>query len=399
MRIGEHYAVVPGRDGGTLLLADGRLPCVRGDAWRLPDVLDLLEPLIGRPTYLRLAAYADLGDDRTLRLHVFDAAPDSAPPARFAALDDALVELVPLELRNALARWLDEQRGAPVPARRAAWARPGWHAGAEAWVGVELRPIRLWPLSAVLCGDRPDGTVYLKAVFPLFQHEPALTQALAREHPHALPELLAVDRERGWMLMRELPGVHGWEVPGARWAPALRSLGEIQRAWIGRGGDLAALGAQDRGLASLAAEVGGVPELERCLEQLDATGLPETVGHGDFHSGNLSLDGGGRTVIFDWSDACLNHPLFDLAHFLHHVDDEHVRGVLVRAWTEGWGEPLPPGALDLAAPLSCVHQSVSYREITASLDPEDRWLFEGESERWLESARQALARGNASQPG
>jgi Phosphotransferase enzyme family len=251
----------------------------------------------------------------------------------------------------------------------------------------------------VLRGEHAaGGRVYFKAVFPVFHHEPAVTEALAREHPRALPELLAVDRERGWMLMHELHGLRPFEVPSRRWAPALRAMGEIQRAWVGRRDELLALGAQDRGLASLADEVAGADELAAAVERLEAVGLPETVGHGDLHGGNTAVDQSGRAVVFDWSDAFVGHPLLDLAHFLHQVEDEQVRRALTDAWAEGWGEPLPERALELAAPVSCLHQSVSYRAIAACVEPDDRWLFAAEPERWLEDAYR-LARGNASQPG
>ena len=101
----------------------------------------------------------------------------------------------------------------------------------------------------------------------------------------------------------------------------------------------------------------------------------------------------GRLVVLPAS-----HPLFDLAHFLYQVTDGTARAVLAGAWAQGWGEPLPEGALELADPLSCVHQAVSYRAITASLEPDDRWWFEAEPKRWIDSAYRR-ARGNASQPG
>jgi len=396
MPLVEHHAVVPADGGASLLVVDGRLPCVSGEGWRQPEVLERLAPLVGRPAYLRLAAQVELSDERVLRLHVFDAT--SHHGAR-VALDDAdPAALAPPELRPALERWLAEKRGAPVPPQRPPWARPDWHAEAEAWAGTELRVLRLWPLSAVLHGELNGTPVYFKAVFPLFHHEPAVTEVLAREHPGAVPDVLAVEHERGWMLMGELPGRPEWQVPDLRWAGAIRSVGAIQRAWVGRSGELLALGAQDRGLATLRAEVAGRPELERCLEQLEALGLPETLGHGDLHAGNFALGDQGAAVVFDWSDAFVGHPLFDLAHFLHHVEDERTRGALADAWADGWGEPLPPGALELAAPLSCVHQAVSYRAIAASCEPGDRALFDAEPPNWLDEAYR-LARGNALQPG
>jgi hypothetical protein len=77
-----------------------------------------------------------------------------------------------------------------VPELRPAWARPGWHDVAETWVGSPLTQLRAWPLSAVLRGERDGEQVYLKAVFPLFHHEPAITEALARESPGFVPDVL-----------------------------------------------------------------------------------------------------------------------------------------------------------------------------------------------------------------
>src|SRR5215471_2402369 len=195
--VSTHYAIAAAN--GSLALVDGYLPSVEMPPAQLPDILAAFEPLIGRPPYLRLAKRVD--DDPALRLHVFD-------------VGDALVGDVqlPAPLRPAFEHWLAEQRGAPVPRLRATWANPGWLAEAEAWSGCDLRPHRMWPLSAVLSGVLDGETVFLKAVFPLFHHEPAITEALAREHPGAVPDLLRIDRERGWMLMRELRG----EVAGDR---------------------------------------------------------------------------------------------------------------------------------------------------------------------------------------
>ena len=142
----EHYAIAPAQS--SLALVDGRLPSVE-TSWRLTDVLDAFEPLIGRPPYLRMAAHAEVDGDRAVRLHVFDLGETTARDAE-----------VPGPLRPAFDRWLAEQRGAEPPALRAAWARPGWLAAAEAWAGCALRPHRMWPLSAVLRGSLAGETVF-----------------------------------------------------------------------------------------------------------------------------------------------------------------------------------------------------------------------------------------------
>lgn len=358
MAVRTHYAIAAA--GGSLALVDGSLPSVE-TSWRLPDILDALEPLIGRPPYLRMAERV-VEDDRELRLHVFE-------------VGDAVVydAEMPAQLRPAFERWLDEQHGAPVPQLRAAWARPGWFAEAEAWVGCDLRPRRMWPLSAVLSGVLEGETVFLKAVFPVFHHEPAITEALAREHPGAVPDVLRVDHERGWMLMRELHGEIE-ESMSVSLAPALREHARIQRSWSLRTGELLALGAQDR------------------AQDWPDTGLPVTLAHGDFHGGNVVVDQE-RATIFDWSDACVAHPLIDLHTLLVDGADEDVQDALLDAYAEGWDVPpaMIRSGLEQIAEYSCVHQAESYRAIAAGVEPADRQMFVDAEREWQERASAARA--------
>jgi len=343
----EHYAAVPGPDRDSLVVVDGRLPRVVAEH-SLTAALAAFAPLIGDAVYLRLAASID-----SQALRVFDTGTvgDTIP---FTDADPE--RLAPPALRPQLERWLAEQQGGPIPELRAAWARPGWHAQAEAWAGCRLRQVRVWPLSAVLEGDG----VFFKAVFRHFHHEPAITQALARESPGLVPDVVRIDEERGWMLMRPLHGEPGREhSPG----PAFRTLEELQAAWRDRTDELLALGAQDRRLHVLAEQV---PEFADLLREL---GDAEALGHGDFHGDNVVI-ANGRATIYDWSDACVAHPDLDrYLYAMHHEDP-------------------------LVATASCLHQHVSYRAILDNLAPDDQWWFEKEPERWLQ-----LARENAARPG
>lgn len=358
MTVYTHYAIAAA--GGSLALAGGALPSVE-TSWRLPDILDGFEPSIGRPPYLRMAQRV-VEDDRELRLHVFDVGD--------AAVRDAEV---PAPLRPGFDRWLAEQRGAAVPRLRAAWARPGWFAEAEAWAGCTLRPHRMWPLSAVLSGVLDGETVFLKAVFPLFHHEPAITEALAREHPGFVPEVLRIARERGWMLMRPLNGESA-ETAGVALAPALREHARIQRSWSLRTEELLALGAQDR------------------AQDWPETGLPVTLAHGDLHGGNVVVDKGHPT-IFDWSDACVAHPLIDLHTFLAFGVEEGAHDAFVDAYAEGWDVPpaMIRSGLEQIAVYSCLHQAESYRGIAAGVEPAEREMFVEEEREWRERASAARA--------
>ena len=150
------------------------------------------------------------------------------------------------------------------------------------------------------------------------------------------------------------------------------AIAELHRAWTGRADELLALGPQDRRVEA--------PEL---------AALPDTLVHGDFHPGNAFFDED-RAVIFDWSDACVAHPLFDLHLYLHELGDRGRRDELVEAYASGWNGDVDADTirelLPLAAPLSCLHQAESYRAIEAACAPDDRWWFAGEAERWRELA-------------
>jgi len=359
----SHYAVVPTRDGNAVVTVDGALPCVETEGG-MPEMLTAFEPLIGLPTYLRLAARARRGDD-VIDLRQFDvgAVGDAVP------LGDAdPARLAPPELRPALARWLAEQQGAPVPEHRPAWARPGWLAEAERWVGAPLDLVRSWPLSAVLRSARGD---WFKAVFPLFGGEPAVTEALAHAHPSLVPPVLRIDPTRGWMLMGEVRGTDPSGAPPATWAPALRTVAAIHAAWSGRAEELLALGAQDRRVGST---------------------LPETLVHGDLNPGNVLLEDG-RAVIFDWSDACVADPIVDVALLLFGVEDEAARVVLLDAYADARSLPRPELRTIFAASEAnaYLHQAESYRAICDALAPDDRWWFEGEEELWRTWASDVLA--------
>jgi hypothetical protein len=354
----EHVAAIPGRDGASVVVVDGKLPSLTADTATTRDALDALEPLVGRPILLRVGALVD--DEILLE---FDRGDGETIPIADAKAE----QLAPPALQPRVAAWLDEQRGAPIDPRRPAWARPGWHTRAEAWVGRPLRQYRLWPLSAIL---ESDGE-FFKAVFPLFHHEPAVTRALAQRNPGDVPDVLRTDEQEGWLLMREVRGTAADD-------RALETLERIQHAWRGRTDELLALGAPDRRLnvlegqiAPLVAEFAPehaqhVASLERACRDLARNGEPDTIVHGDFHPGNALIAEDDRAVIIDWSDACVGHPSIDRDFF---------------RWDNASPATIPAN----------LHQAVSYRPILAQMEPGDRWRFETEPRRFIDRAVEALS--------
>jgi hypothetical protein len=339
----EQFALIPVDGGRAIATHNGTLPRIQS-GWELEQVGDELAPF-GRPLYLHLAAHVSVAPEHALRLHVFDEGVGRGVPLTEA---DPNV-LAPAPLRAGLERALAELRGdAPVPAARAAWSRPGWHAQAEAWYGGPLRQGRIWPLSALLRGDG----VWLKAVFPLFHHEPAITEAIG------VPRVLRSDRERGWMVIAHVDAAETTDH-----AAALRAIAAVHRDWTPRTGEALALGAQDRRAPSA---------------------VPHTLVHGDFHGGNVLGD-----TIIDWSDAAVANPLHDVNYYLLYVADE-LRAPLLETYSEAYGEDVS-GAAAACEAETYEYIAASYVGITAALAPDDRWWFAKEEARWLRRATDVRA--------
>ena len=63
---------------------------------------------------------------------------------------------------------------------------------------------------------------------------------------------------------------------------------------------------------------GFLGELPARWAGLAACGLPDSLVHGDFHSGNFRGAGEALTLL-DWGDSGVGHPLLDQAAFLDHA--------------------------------------------------------------------------------
>jgi hypothetical protein len=89
------------------------------------------------------------------------------------------------------------------------WHRADWLEQATAWIRervdvtgeIEQPHARWW--STVRRVPTADGDLFFKAVAPVHRFEAALTARLAELQPGRVPEVVDVDAERGWCLMRD----------------------------------------------------------------------------------------------------------------------------------------------------------------------------------------------------
>jgi hypothetical protein len=227
-----------------------------------------------------------------------------------------------------------------------AWTDPVWLAEVHAWIEegvgdlgarltgpIEQPHVRQW--STALRVPTSDGDLWFKANLPVLAHEAGIVDVLARRRPDVAPELVALDCDRGWMLMRDggtrLREIVEEERDLGRWLDVLSRYAELQLDLAGDADELVALGAPDRRLATLPgqfelllAEVGGLDgDDQRRLEAfalhvpamcrgLAAVGIPETIQHDDLHDGQVFVRDC-RYRFLDWGDSCVSHPFFSMS--------------------------------------------------------------------------------------
>lgn len=287
------------------------------------------------------------------------------------------------------------------------WMRPGWFDPAAELFREQLIKLGYsltstidwvynWPLASILRAHTNTGTVYLKATSkaPLFPDEPLLTSYLADKFSDVVPTLIACNQSEGWLMLPDL----GY--------PIRDSSDEVKDVVLGLFAhlqiqsteyidELLQTGCPDHRLGNLENEIDLFCETDFSLYGLDDAqtkklrellpstqdlwsrlltyNVPYTLVHGDLHLGNVATRDD-RILFFDWGQASVSHPFFDLVHF---------------ATEEGWGPEYPDKYLQhwlefetmdrlreawtLSKPLSALHQAIIRHHATIhySLEPEE----------------------------
>lgn len=103
-------------------------------------------------------------------------------------------------------------------------------------------------------------------------------------------------------------------------------------------------------------------------------GVPDTLVHGDFHSGNLVGDAE-HLVLLDWGDCGVGHPLLDRAAFLPRVpvaERADVRAHWDALWRLAAPGCDPTRAAELVEPVSALRPAVVYDSFVAAIEPSER---------------------------
>jgi hypothetical protein len=330
----------------------------------------------------------------------------------------------------------DEQQGPGT------WATAAWRVEATGWAdealaplgrhvhGVEQPHLRPWATALRLRLD-DDSVVWLKAAAPRTSFEVGAYEVLATVVPDHVLEPLALDAERGWMLLPDGGLSLGERLEGPELldalVQALVSYGEVQRALEPHVDELLAAGVHDmrpavmperfdeaveavRSVAVEERDVTGQVVADRVAgmraqvvawcDQLADSGLPASLDHNDLHPWNVL--GGARTGeparFYDWGDAVVAHPFAAALVPLGMVHDPlggGDEGVARARSAYLGGFEAPPGedlgeTLEVACRVAKVARTLTWVRVTEAARPAGEPLEEQFARAPRESLRALL---------
>ena len=314
-------------------------------------------------------------------------------------------ETIPSVLLEGLQRWQAEQQSGLIPNQRAPWALPGWYTLAENWIvdqcarlgrGVvqEIIPVKSWSISCVLKVKAESGLLYFKVAqdLPLFVNEGPVMTALAGLYPNQIPMPVAVQPEEGWMLLDDFGDKSDDDLSLDERARLLQDFARLQLDSSAKVEILVAAGCKDRRLDVLLSQIEPLlndeiatealnhqereglkqigPRLRELIVELVSLPIPYTILHGDLHSGNV-IPHKNSFLYFDWTDAAVSHPFFDMIHIFGTEDEEQkatLRDAYLRPWEDAYAKHDVSRAWELASVLHGFYHAVSYQYIVHGIE-------------------------------
>jgi hypothetical protein len=259
-----------------------------------------------------------------------------------------------------------------------------WLATAGVEATGQLEKIHDRPWSTVLRVPTAAGSLYLKQEAPVQAYEVPLTVALAERWPDRVPEVVAADIERAWLLLRDGGTNVADNGEVAAFPEALRLYAELQVGEIEHVDELLAIGLRDLRLPvvvdayepfferdhglepdEVAQLLALAPKYRELCDELDAFRLPASIQHDDLHQWNVFVRDG-RVALYDWGDSSVAFPLWSwLKPFRaardFGIDPEPFRVAYLSPWLNHAPERQLRRALDLAVPTGLFPYALQIR--------------------------------------
>jgi hypothetical protein len=261
------------------------------------------------------------------------------------------------------------------------------HDDVQSWLaahGVEpsgpLETIHERPWSTVLRVPTADGELYLKQEQPLQAYEVPLSVALASRWPDRVPEVVAADTDRSWLLLRDGGTRVADSEHYAVFARALALYGELQIGEAAHVDELLGFGLRDLRLPvvvdlyepfferdyglepdEVARLLAHGPRYRELCAELEQLRLPASIQHDDLHEWNV-FERGGRVAIYDWGDSSVGFPLWSWLKPSWTLEEpEPARAAYVAAWRSFASETQLRRALEIAIPTGLFPYALQVR--------------------------------------
>ncbi len=246
------------------------------------------------------------------------------------------------------------------------WTCAGWAARARNWIVAILQSVcdiseedivvsvsRSWELGCTAFVTNANGpgefgvwwfkaspsrritaeypaTEYDKSLKFYFSEEAMLMKHVSENFANLVPRLVAIDRDRGFMLMTDGGRQFSRRVPRGVKATLVVRYVEMQKASATRIETLLEIGCYDRRLHLLSEQlrkalaetrIPRMPDFEQYYAKFEeflqivqeySGPYAAVLVHGDMHNGNVLYNWNTATAaVIDWSDGCVAHPLID----------------------------------------------------------------------------------------
>ena len=264
---------------------------------------------------------------------------------------------------------------------------------------VEERSVRPWAI--VLRVPTTGGPVWLKTTGPEMASEARLYELLVRVAPEEVLTPLAVDAERGWLLLPDGGQSLGERLDASErvdaLAAALPRYAQLQRDLAPHVEELLAIGVRDMRPEAMPARFeealdavrprADVTRIEAMrgtvgnwCARLAASPVPPSIDHNDLHAWNI-LGAGNAVRFYDWGDAVVAHPfatMLALGWFpMAEADVLRLRD----AYLEPFGDLAPHAQLveelELACRVGKIARALTWHRAVGMSGPgevEERWL-------------------------
>jgi hypothetical protein len=368
-----------------------------------------LEELAGTPVnVLRYVAYhRDEDTSELYYIYLLEPRNGVLPPNTLWQPLEKILENtdMPSALRDGLVQWQMERQSGIIPERRAPWAFPGWHAKVENWIANQvarlgrgiihnIAPVKSWSISCVSKVHTESGILYFKMArdLPLFVNEGVVLTHLAKLYPDRVPLPVALEAEQGWFLLDDLGNKPDGDASLEEQARLMQDFARVQ---IDSSQNIEALlvaGCKDRRLETLLSQIEpllndelalsllnpderekikrNAPHLRELLVELISLPIPVALLHGDLHAGNV-IPRGDSFLYFDWTDAAVSHPFFDMIHIFMKEDETQktaLQEAYLLVWEASFSRADVRRAWQLASALYGFYHAVSYQYIVHGIE-------------------------------